>query len=131
MADQHADFTLVFRRLSNLDVEPGPEDDTVRELFDDSAALDSWVSRWRVRLKQQGSDSALRCARMASVNPAYIPRNHRVEEVIRAAEDHGDLDPFHRLHEVLHHPYDDQPEHTEFQKPPRPEEVVRATFCGT
>ena len=131
MADQHADFTLVFRRLSNLDVEPGPEDDTVSELFDDSTALDSWVRRWRARLKRQGGDPSLRCENMASVNPAYIPRNHRVEEVIRAAEDHGDLAPFYQLHEILRHPYHEQPHHSAFQTPPRPEEVVRATFCGT
>jgi len=131
MADQHADFTLVFRCLSDLDVEPGPADAAVRALFDDSAAFEPWVRRWRAQLKQQGSDPILRRERMTSVNPAYIPRNHRVEEVIRAAEDHGDLAPFHRLHEVLCHPYDEQPEHNYFQTPPRPEEVVRATFCGT
>ena len=131
MADQHADFTLVFRRLSGLDVEPGPEDDTVRELFDDPVAFDAWARRWRARLKRQGGDPSLRRERMASVNPAYIPRNHRVEEVIRAAEDHGDLAPFYQLHEVLRNPYHEQPEHIAFQTPPRPEEVVRATFCGT
>jgi|TARA_B100000315_G_scaffold58113_2_gene52514 uncharacterized protein YdiU (UPF0061 family) len=131
MANQHVDFTLVFRRLSDLDVAPGPADDPVRELFDDPAAFDSWSRRWRARLKQQGGDDSQHRERMASVNPAYIPRNHRVEEVIRAAEDHGDLAPFHLLHEVLRRPYDEQPGHTEFQTPPRPEEVVRATFCGT
>ena len=83
------------------------------------------------RLKQQGVGSKLRRERMASVNPAYIPRNHRVEEVIRAAEDHGDLAPFFKLHGILARPFDEQPEHIEFQKPPRPEEVVHATFCGT
>jgi len=131
MADQHADFTLVFRRLSDLDDETGPEDETIRTLFDDPAAFDAWARRWRARLKQQGVDTKLRRERMASVNPAYIPRNHRVEEVIRAAEDHGDLAPFFKLHGILARPFDEQPEHIEFQKPPRPEEVVHATFCGT
>ena len=68
---------------------------------------------------------------MALVNPAYIPRNHRVEEVIRAAEDHSDLAPFFKLHGILARPFDEQSEHIEFQKPPKPEEVVHATFCGT
>ena len=68
---------------------------------------------------------------MRSANPAYIPRNHRVEEVIRAAEDAGDLGPFHALREVLASPYEDQPGHEEYQAPPRPEEVVHRTYCGT
>jgi uncharacterized protein YdiU (UPF0061 family) len=68
---------------------------------------------------------------MLAANPAYIPRNHRVEEVIRTAEDHGDFAPFEKLHRVLQKPYDEQESVVEYQKPPRPEEIVQATFCGT
>ena len=41
------------------------------------------------------------------------------------------LAPFFKLHGILARPFDEQPEHIEFQKPPKPEEVVHATFCGT
>ena len=67
---------------------------------------------------------------MRQVNPAFIPRNHRIEEMIAAAVD-GDMAPFERLNLVLARPFEDQPEHAELQNPPRPEEVVAATFCGT
>jgi uncharacterized protein YdiU (UPF0061 family) len=67
---------------------------------------------------------------MRAVNPAFIPRNHRVEQLIQAAIG-GDLAPFHRLVDVLARPYEDQPAHAELAAPPRPAERVTKTFCGT
>ena len=68
---------------------------------------------------------------MRCVNPAFIPRNHRVEQVIRAAEDDSNLVPFDELVNVLVAPYEDQPGREWFSNTPRPEEVVQQTFCGT
>jgi uncharacterized protein YdiU (UPF0061 family) len=68
---------------------------------------------------------------MRLANPAFIPRNHRVEEMIQAAVQRSDFQPFERLLAVLARPYDDQPEHAELSEPPLPEERVQATFCGT
>ena len=68
---------------------------------------------------------------MRCVNPAFIARNHRVEQVIRAAEDHGNLAPFDELVNVLAAPYEDQPDRKWFDNPPQSEEVVKQTFCGT
>ncbi len=69
---------------------------------------------------------------MKSVNPAFIPRNHLVEEALAAAVKEGDLKPFERLVSVLARPFDDQPDTPpKYALPPRPEQVVRATFCGT
>ena len=67
---------------------------------------------------------------MRAVNPAFIPRNHRVQAAIAAAGA-GDFSVFEALIQVLARPYDEQPEATAYGAPPRPEEVVRATFCGT
>ncbi len=131
MADQQADFTLVFRGLSELDNHPGAPDDAVRSLFANGDAFGEWAKRWRARLSQEASVASERQAQMRAVNPAFIPRNHRVEEVIRAAEDHGDFAPFEKLLAILSQPYRDQPEAHEYQRPPRPEEIVHATFCGT
>ena len=67
---------------------------------------------------------------MRAANPAYIPRNHRVEEALRAAE-RDDLKPFEMLLEVLRRPYESHSEFAAYAEPPRPEEIVQATFCGT
>jgi uncharacterized protein YdiU (UPF0061 family) len=68
---------------------------------------------------------------MRSVNPAFVPRNHLVEEVIQAAVEAGDLTPFHQLHQVLSSPYEDQPGQERYAAPPRPDQIVHQTFCGT
>ena len=51
-------------------------------------------------------DSFERKRSMQSVNPAYIPRNHLVEEVIDAAVSQQDFEPFHKLVDVLARPYE-------------------------
>lgn len=67
---------------------------------------------------------------METANPIYIPRNHRVEEVITAGKNQ-DFGPFHRLHAILQHPFVEQADATEFENPPLATEEVQATFCGT
>jgi uncharacterized protein YdiU (UPF0061 family) len=68
---------------------------------------------------------------MRAVNPAFIPRNHLVEEALSAAVNNGDLAVFDNLLTVLSRPYDEQPAHRIYAEPPRPDQVVRQTFCGT
>ena len=68
---------------------------------------------------------------MNAVNPAFIPRNHLIEEAIKLAVDDNDFSEFHRLVEVLSNPYDNQADSGKYAVPPRPEQIVRATFCGT
>ena len=130
MAANGADFTLTFRRLS--DAALGPENDSdVRSLFAAPSAYDQWVRRWRQRLEQEPSDAAARRVAMRTVNPAYIPRNHRVEAVIRAAVDEDDFSPFEALLTVLSKPFEDQPAFAHYAEPPQDHERVLQTFCGT
>jgi uncharacterized protein YdiU (UPF0061 family) len=68
---------------------------------------------------------------MRAVNPAFIPRNHRVEAMIRAAVDREDFAEFEELLAVLSRPFDDQPEFLQYQHPPLEDERVLATYCGT
>ncbi len=131
MAEQHADFTLTFRRLAELKHTPGEADGSVRELFDDPAEFDAWASAWRERLAAEDSDDAARRVTMRAASPAYIPRNHRVEQAIEAIVERGDLGPAEELLAVLTRPYDDHPERAHLAQPPKPEEVVHQTFCGT
>jgi uncharacterized protein YdiU (UPF0061 family) len=68
---------------------------------------------------------------MRRVNPAFIPRNHRVEAALQAAITRLDFEPFEELLDVLAHPYEDRPERAQYTTPARPEECVLQTFCGT
>ncbi|WP_170599582.1 protein adenylyltransferase SelO [Ruegeria arenilitoris] len=117
MAQNQADFTNTFRALGG---------DAARDQFSDPAAFDSWAEGWRARLTREADPAAV----MHAANPAFIPRNHRVEQMIQAAVQ-GDYAPFHRLNAVLTRPYDDQPDAADLIRPPTQDEVVHATFCGT
>lgn len=129
MADNQADFALTFRRLCDA-ADPESEPTALVALFTDAAAIYDWLIRWRQRLSAEATSQEDRKASMRAANPAFIPRNHRVEEVIQAALDE-DLKPFEQLVKVLAHPFEDQPEFACYADRPRPDQVVRATFCGT
>jgi len=131
MAEGRADFTLTFRRL--CDAAAREEGDAeVRSLFAGPAAYDAWAARWRERLAAEPVHPAERRAAMRAANPAYIPRNHRVEAVIRAAIDHDDFAPFAELLAVLSAPYDDEDRSlAHYADPPPESDQVYRTFCGT
>ena len=131
MAKNKADFTLTFRRLSDS-AGAGPDaNGPIRSLFDDPAAFDGWAAKWRQRLAQEGGTAAERRAAMRAVNPAFIPRNHRVEAAIAAAQNGSDFTLLDELLTALAAPYDDRPEFAQYADPPRTDQVVRETFCGT
>ncbi len=130
LAARRVDYTLFFRRLCEL--ADASSDSTLAPLFEgDEGAIRTWLSAWRQRLAAEAEPTVARVARMRRSNPAFIPRNHRVEEAIEAAVRHGDFEPFETLVRVLERPYDDQPEAVHLAEPPRPEERVLRTFCGT
>jgi uncharacterized protein YdiU (UPF0061 family) len=117
MAEGRADFTNTFRALG----EGG-----ARDQFLDPAAFDAWEAGWRARIAREADPQAV----MRAANPAVIPRNHRVEQMIEAAVG-GDFGPFERLVDVLSRPFEDQPDAADLRRPPSRSEVVQATFCGT
>jgi uncharacterized protein YdiU (UPF0061 family) len=130
MHDGRADFTLTFRRLCDC-VEDEAGDAALGALFDNDAALKSWLAKWRARLARETVAPSETAAAMRRVNPVFIPRNHRVEAAIVAAQELGDFAPFEKLVTVLSRPYDDQPAHAAYADPPMPDEIVQQTFCGT
>jgi serine/tyrosine/threonine adenylyltransferase len=129
MAAGKADFTLLFRRLS--EAAGNGDDSGARSLFEEPAGFDEWALRWRQRLADEPQSAAERARAMRAVNPAFIPRNHRIEAVIQAAVWNDDYAPFEQLLTVLANPYQDQPEYAAYADPPKPEERVCQTFCGT
>jgi len=129
MQDNEADFTLSFRGL--CDAALSPDDGTSRHLFKDAKAYDKWATNWRVRLSHEVKSSDERVELMHRANPAVIPRNHRIEQAINAAVEQEDFGPFEKLLEVLSSPYELQDGLSEYMLPPKPEEHVLQTFCGT
>jgi uncharacterized protein YdiU (UPF0061 family) len=130
MARNGTDFTLTFRRLCDAAASPDG-DAAVRSLFTHPSAFDDWAARWRHRLVEEGGEANERRAAMRAANPAFIPRNHLVEAAISAAVNNGDFLPFEGLLTVLSMPYEDQPAFGRYADPPRPDQVVHQTFCGT
>jgi uncharacterized protein YdiU (UPF0061 family) len=131
---QRVDFTQAWRFLA--DAATGA-DGRLRALFGEPSELESWLARWRTR-QAQADGLAPGAARPQSADairrasPWIIPRNHRVEEALAAASDHGDLGPFERLLQALRRPFDEQPDDAPFAEP-APAEVTACyrTFCGT
>ncbi len=144
MQTGNADFTQVFRRLSDAE-HPGRSDaehperlsdaqhpeNSARALFETPAGFDVWCDRWRQRLSREPMDAARRAAAMRQVNPAFIPRNYLVEEALTAAVTEADFKPFGALLKVLQRPFDDQPVNARYGEAPPPSETTYRTFCGT
>lgn len=130
MAANGADFTLTFRKLCDAALSQ-EADAGILQGFKDPSGFDDWAVRWRQRLADEAVDNHERAQVMRLANPAFIPRNHLVEEVIVAAVDRGDYEPFATLIEVLARPFEDQPGFARCAMPPTPSQVVHQTFCGT
>jgi uncharacterized protein YdiU (UPF0061 family) len=122
MQKSRADFTNTFLALSS---EEPPAGD--RYLDPDFRA---WYSRWRLRLNRDGRPNTSVYGVMRAVNPAVIPRNHRVEEALSAAEELDDLSVLHRLLVALASPYEGGADLAQYQDPPADDCNYR-TFCGT
>ena len=112
LAQSRTDFTNGFRDLLQNQV---PD------------AMTDWKSDWQIRLQRENGDAN---AIMRAANPAYIPRNHRIETMIKAAVA-GEFALFEKLNIILARPYEDQPDALDYRQPPTPDEVVQQTFCGT
>ena len=117
LMDSGLDYTNSFRRLGRGET---PTDDN------------GWAERYRARLVLEPQDAATRRAAMETVNPAYIPRNHRVEAALSAATQDDDYAPFEELLAVIQKPFEERLEFAAYAEPPS-EEQQRSyrTFCGT
>jgi uncharacterized protein YdiU (UPF0061 family) len=131
MSEAQLDFTLTFRHLADLADPQGSAGQAVGQLFTVPDSLRAWLPVWRARLQRDPMSGADRQALMYRANPVYIARNHRVEEAITAATERADFGPFHRLLDRLTQAFDYDPAQVRYATPPRPEQVIQQTFCGT
>jgi uncharacterized protein YdiU (UPF0061 family) len=121
MHETRADFTATWGRWGR---ELIPD----RSRGQESAPVP--VPQWQARLAREPGSAADIAARMRRANPLVIPRNHRVEEALAAAEA-GDLSPFERLLAALRTPYADTPETAPYRSGPPAGCGPYRTFCGT
>jgi uncharacterized protein YdiU (UPF0061 family) len=121
MQRDHGDFTLTFRRLC-----------AAAESEAEAVGLDAqWLGQWRARMSREPQTAGEHAAFMRLVNPVFIPRNHRIEAAIVAAVQDDNFAPFEKLTQVLSRPYEEQPAFADYAEPPKPDERVLQTFCGT
>jgi uncharacterized protein YdiU (UPF0061 family) len=130
LAANDVDYTSFFRQLCAAAADPSA-DAAVASLFAEPGAFHDWADAWRRRLVLEDVPPEARAVAMRHANPAFIPRNHRVEEAIEAAVRRGDFQPFETLVGVLGRPYDDQPDFAHLTEPPGLEQRAYRTFCGT
>ncbi|EPX87273.1 hypothetical protein ruthe_00671 [Rubellimicrobium thermophilum DSM 16684] len=114
MAATWADFTLTFRALSG--------DGALPEALTELPAFGEWRAAWEARSPDRDA--------MRRANPAIIPRNHRIEAMIAAAEK-GDLGPLEEMRAALADPFAPPARFDPLRTPPTEEERVLQTFCGT
>ena len=123
MQKYSADYTntflaLTFDKFSDID------------MFD-SELFKEWYKLWQERIDRQDETKASSHELMKSSNPAIIPRNHHVEEALKAAEKKGDYSVMERLLKVLLNPYEHSEEQTEYSTVPAQCSQPYRTFCGT
>jgi uncharacterized protein YdiU (UPF0061 family) len=119
MYNNQSDYTNTFRYLINNKL---PQN----KLLNDTGFI-TWEQKWKNRIKQN-QEEALNL--MIENNPAFIPRNHLVEESLKDADD-GNLEKFELLLNVLKKPYNEQPEYQNYSQPAPVTDKIYKTFCGT
>ena len=122
MHQKGADYTNTFLDLTNEAPLKGESynSDTFKE----------WHARWQARVVKNTQPLESSLALMRANNPVVIPRNHIVEQALDAATN-GDLHPLKNLLAALQEPYKNSSDLKPYQCPPKPEEKVCHTFCGT
>tara|TARA_Y100000590_G_scaffold89490_1_gene100665 strand:+ start:188 stop:1759 length:1572 start_codon:yes stop_codon:yes gene_type:complete len=128
MEKNKLDFTLTFRLLNSY-IETNQRKKISDTEIPDS--LNSWVQKWMHRINEEKLDSSLRLEIMKKANPVCIPRNHRIEEVIKSATNDLNFEPFEKLLQAMSNPFEKSDITISYSKPPKDCEVVHETFCGT
>jgi len=123
-----ADFTLVFRRLSE---SVQGNDEAVKSLFNDTSNLKVWLKKWKIRLSEEERSNDKISQSMNNINPIYIARNHKVEEALFEAVENDNLSLFQELHSVLSTPYVENKGKEEYALPAPMSDIPYKTFCGT
>jgi len=122
MHKNKADYTNTFCFLMNENIQEN-------KIYNNQEFI-SWKRQWQERLKLHNNSPEKSLKLMCSVNPLVIARNHKVEEVLKEANN-GNLNPFNDFLKVLEKPYKKQTKTNNYQFPAPSSEKKYQTFCGT
>jgi len=124
------DYTLVMRGLCSA-VKTSSDITELSDKFSNAIEFEDWVRRWRDRLQLGSIDPNEIIRSMKSINPVFIPRNHLIENVIQSAVGDNDFKLFQDLLLALSNPFEDNKDFMSFKLPPKSNEIVHQTYCGT
>ena len=127
MEKNKADFTLTFRNLCSSVIN---DDQKFKNYFNNKIYINNWINEWQSRLSFEEDNKENIFTFIKTINPAYIPRNHRIEKMITKALE-GDYSLFNLLNKILARPFNSQKNYSEYQNPPKENQIVMQTFCGT
>jgi len=121
MHQKKIDYTNIFCHLMNENIKEDKD-------YEDED-FKNWKKRWNERLKTNNNTPEKSLKLMRSANPIVIPRNHKVEEALEAAEKNN-FKPITQIVEILKDPYSQQKNIINYQIPSNSEKKYQ-TFCGT
>ena len=121
MHQKKIDYTNTFCHLMDIKVKD-------EKNYKDKG-FQNWKKRWQERLRLNNNSPKKYLKLMKNVNPFIIPRNHKVEEALKAAEK-DNLKPVSQLIEILREPYTQHKDILNYQAPSTINEKYQ-TFCGT
>ena len=120
MEKNKADYTNTFCYLMNTSIGNNI-------LYDDKEFI-NWSNDWKNRISTNDNSKEKSLELMKKTNPIIIPRNHKVEEALKAANE-DDLEVMNRLLSNLDNPYGEQKDIEDYQLPSNDKDYQ--TFCGT
>jgi uncharacterized protein YdiU (UPF0061 family) len=122
MENNKADFTNTFCNLMKIQSIKDP-------IYQNQEYL-NWTAKWKKRLERNNTKKEKYLELMRSVNPIYIPRNHKVELALKSAYDQNYKDLI-KLLDIVKKPYDQEINFEEYMKPSPNTETNYKTYCGT
>ena len=120
MEKNKADYTNTFCHLMDIKT-------INNEIYNDKDYID-WSNKWKKRILMNNSSKEKSLKIMRNSNPIVIPRNHKVEEALKAANENN-LDVMNKLLSILTKSYENHKNIEDFQSPSNIKEYQ--TFCGT
>tara|TARA_B100000579_G_scaffold253033_1_gene208204 strand:- start:39 stop:1484 length:1446 start_codon:yes stop_codon:yes gene_type:complete len=115
-----ADYTNTFCNLMNVNIED-------KKVYEDQKFI-NWVKIWEKRVLMNNNLKEKSLDLMRNTNPKVIPRNHKVEEALNAANE-DNIEVMNRFLNVLSKPYSNQKNIENYQSLSTDKEYQ--TFCGT